>query len=82
MNTWTSTPFEPWTGLAGGLLIGIAVVLLLLSIGRIAGVSGIVAGAMTKRHFDQHWRFAFLAGLLLAPILYTLFSGPFPGQVS
>lgn len=76
METWTTTPFEPWAGLAGGLLIGTAVVLLLLTIGRIAGISGIAAGAITKRHFDQHWRWAFLIGLLLAPILYGLVLEP------
>ena len=76
METWTTTPFEPWAGLTGGLLIGSAVVLLLLTVGRIAGISGIAAGAITKRHFEQHWRWAFLTGLLLAPLLYGLFIDP------
>jgi len=80
MENWTITPFEPWAGLAGGILIGSAVVLLLLAIGRIAGISGIAAGAMTKRSFDQHWRWAFLAGLLLAPVLYRLTVESFPVQ--
>lgn len=80
MENWTTTPFEPWAGLVGGLLVGSAVVLLLLTIGRIAGISGIAAGAMTKRRFDQHWRWAFLTGLLLAPILYRLTIGAFPVQ--
>lgn len=80
MDAWTSTPFEPWAGLAGGLLVGAAVVLLLLTIGRIAGISGIAAGAMTQRRFERHWRLAFLAGLLLAPVLYTPIIGNFPVQ--
>ncbi len=80
METWTTTPFEPWAGLAGGILIGASVVLLLLTIGRIAGISGISAGAMTKRGFEQHWRLAFLAGMLLAPVLYALLVAPFPVQ--
>lgn len=80
MNNWTATPFEPWAGLAGGLLIGSAVVVLLLAIGRIAGISGIAAGAMVKRRFDQHWRWAFLIGILLAPVLYKLLIGTFPVQ--
>ena len=49
MENWTSTPFEPFAGIAGGLLIGSSVVLLLLTLGRIAGISGIAAGAMTQR---------------------------------
>ena len=35
------------TPLAGGLLIGGSAVLLLLSLGRIAGISGIVWGAIS-----------------------------------
>ena len=80
MERWTITPFEPWAGLVGGLLVGSAVVLLLLAIGRIAGISGIAAGAMTKRHFDQHWRWFFLTGLLLASVSYRLIVGPSPVQ--
>lgn len=78
MENWTSTPFEPWAGLAGGILIGTAVVLLLLALGRIAGISGISAGAMTKQGFERHWRLAFLAGIILSAILYFVFWGGFP----
>lgn len=80
MDSWTSTPFEPWAGLTGGLLIGIAVVFLLLAIGRIAGISGISAGALTRQGHERHWRLAFLCGMLLAPIVYALVVGPFPVQ--
>lgn len=47
----------------GGLLIGTAVWLLLMGLGRVAGVSGILAAAIGEpRH--SLWRFAFLAGLI------------------
>lgn len=65
--------FTPGTALAGGLLIGLAAVLLVLAIGRIAGISGIVAGLV--RHDDEretHWRLAFVLGLVAAPLLCTL----------
>ncbi len=75
---WATTPFEPWMGLAGGLLIGIAVVLLILSIGCIAGISGIIAGALTKKQRERHWRVAFLLGLVLASITYRLLVNDFP----
>lgn len=80
MNDWTNTPFEPWAGLAGGIMIGVAVVILLLCIGKIAGISGIAAGAITKKRLEQHWRLAFLAGMLSAAPLYQLFAGPFEVQ--
>ncbi|MEC9408469.1 MAG: YeeE/YedE family protein [Pseudomonadota bacterium] len=51
-------------GLIGGLLIGLASLLLLMTTGRIAGISGIVGGAL--RGPDRGWRLTFVAGLLLA----------------
>ncbi|RMF12290.1 MAG: YeeE/YedE family protein, partial [Alphaproteobacteria bacterium] len=40
------TDFTPVAGLVGGALIGLAATLLMLFTGRIAGVSGILAGAL------------------------------------
>jgi uncharacterized protein len=67
--------FTPVGALTGGLLIGIAGALLLLFNGRIAGISGIVGGLL-QRHMagDMAWRVAFIAGLILAPVLYRLFA--------
>ncbi|WP_419227089.1 YeeE/YedE family protein [Alteromonas sp. OM2203] len=75
MENWTSTPFEPFAGLAGGLLIGSSVVLLLLTLGRIAGISGIAAGAMTERGVERYWRLAFLIGVVLSAVFYIGFTG-------
>ena len=66
---WTS--FTPWTALAGGALIGIAAALFALLAGRIAGVSGIAGGLLRPARGDIGWRVAFVAGLVLAPILYA-----------
>jgi uncharacterized protein len=54
------------TGLLGGLLIGSAATLLLWSIGRIAGISGIVNGILERARGDRAWRIAFLAGMMIA----------------
>jgi uncharacterized protein len=64
--------FTPYSALAGGLLIGLAAAMLLLLNGRIAGISGIVGGLLRFVGSDAPWRLAFLAGLLLAPLLYQL----------
>lgn len=73
----TFAQFTPWTALAGGLLIGLAVAMLLLLNGRIAGISGIVGGLFKPAQSDIAWRLAFIAGLLLAPIFYgVLFALP------
>ena len=75
MIDWTH--FAPWTSLAGGLLIGTAAAMFLLLNGRIAGISGILGGLLRPRVGDIGWRVAFLAGLVLAPLLYQL-AAPLP----
>ncbi|WP_368889088.1 YeeE/YedE family protein [Morganella morganii] len=67
-----SAAFTPVSAALGGLMIGIAVAVLLLFNGRIAGISGIFANMFTKQ---SGWRIAFIAGLAGAPWIYTLFAG-------
>jgi uncharacterized protein len=50
----------------GGILIGLASWLLLASLGRVAGISGIAAGALAPVRGDTGWRIAFLLGLTVA----------------
>ena len=63
------TAFTPWSGLAGGLLIGASAVILLASIGRLAGISNIAHGALQslwRAEFEEaSWRLVFLLGLVL-----------------
>nr|WP_312986743.1 YeeE/YedE family protein [Comamonas koreensis] len=73
--------FTPLAALAGGALIGLAAVLLVLFNGRIAGISGIVAALLPPRPQPGAWRLAFVAGLLAAPWLYQLFA-PLPAASS
>lgn len=72
-----SAAFTPVSAALGGLMIGIAVAVLLLFNGRIAGISGIFANMLTKQ---SGWRIAFIAGLAGAPWIYMLFAGQ-PGVV-
>lgn len=67
--------FTPISGFVGGLLIGLAVTLMLLLNGRIAGISGIVGGLLTLRGRDIHWRAAFVAGLVLGALAYIATAG-------
>ena len=61
--------FDPISALLGGALIGLASVLLMLLLGRIAGISGILAGCFYLAGYDKGWRLAFLAGLVAAPLI-------------
>ena len=64
--------FTPLSAAIGGALIGLSAVLLMLSTGRIAGISGIFSGLLNMRGEDKGWRIAFLTGLLLAPVIAGL----------
>lgn len=72
------TAFTPVTASIGGALIGLAAVVLMGSLGRIAGISGIVGGLADKKDAsspstqnpgDKAWRVAFLAGLIGVPAI-------------
>jgi uncharacterized membrane protein YedE/YeeE len=58
--------------IAGGVLIGLASSLLILLNGRIAGISGILGGLLHPGTNDVAWRFTFLAGLVVSPLVYGL----------
>lgn len=50
--------------LLGGTMIGAASALLLMTHGRIAGISGVVGSLLPPAPSDRDWRIAFVAGLL------------------
>lgn len=67
-------PPTEWTilsSLVGGALIGCAAVLLMALHGRIAGMTGILAGLLPPAPAsDWQWRAAFLAGAIASPLIY------------
>lgn len=64
------TEFTPFSALAGGMMIGLSAVLLMLWEGRIAGISGIV-GRLLPPYGDDgvRSRLGFVLGLVAAPLL-------------
>ena len=76
-----ATSFTPIASLLGGALIGLSAVLLMWATGRIAGVSGIAA-RLFPPYEDREFagRFAFVAGLIVAPVLVRLVTGSLPAQ--
>ena len=69
------TDFTPFQSLLGGALIGLSAVLLMAFHGRIAGMTGILSGVIPPLSPDWQWRAAFLAGAIVAPLLYTAVGG-------
>jgi uncharacterized protein len=70
------TTFTPLASAAGGMLIGLSALMLLLLNGRIAGISGIIGGLLRPQGGDWRWRLAFVAGAVLGPTLYMALTGP------
>ncbi len=70
-----SLSFHPDQALAGGGLIGLSAGTLRLSIGRVAGCSGIAARLLSRPDGNTGWREAFVLGLLLGPMLLQLLTG-------
>ena len=70
MNIINFTPIPAFTG---GLIIGLAVAVFFLLNGRLVGISGIASNALTEKEnkFDN---LLFLLGLIIAPIIYSIFS--------
>ena len=66
------TEFTPVAGLLGGLLIGLAAALLWLLNGRIAGVSGILAGLLAPWTDDWWWRALFVGGLFSGAVIASV----------
>lgn len=76
-----TTTFTPIASLAGGALIGLSAVMLMAFSGRIAGVSGIAARLLPP--FSDHeflGRFAFVGGLIAAPLIVLFATGELPAQ--
>jgi len=66
--------FTPFSALVGGGLIGLSAGLLLVTTGRITGISGIVAGMLVPTSDGRLWRGLFVAGLILGCGLVRLIS--------
>ncbi len=73
------TEFTPFASLFGGGLIGLSAVLLMLTLGRIMGATGILSGAiMPDSGRDWAWRVTVLAGMVCGPVLFSVVTGALP----
>jgi uncharacterized membrane protein YedE/YeeE len=73
--------FTPGMSLLGGVLIGVSSALFILANGRIAGISGILGGLLSRKPGDMLWRIAFLLGLVAAPAAIVALTGPLTATI-
>jgi uncharacterized membrane protein YedE/YeeE len=71
---------HPYIGaIIGGALIGLAAVVLMGLLGRIAGISGIIGSLLPPSPAgDFGWRLAFVVGIVAAPLLLAMTTGHLP----
>lgn len=75
----TETAFTPFQSLGGGALIGLAAVLLMGTMGRIMGATGILAGLLQPASMSEwSWRAAVLLGMVSGPFTVMLVTGNMP----
>ena len=75
------TDFTPILSLIGGMMIGLSAVFLMALHGRVAGMTGILTGVIPPAASDWPWRAAFLAGAIVAPVIYLAAGGAIPFEV-
>jgi uncharacterized protein len=66
----TGLDIDPWRSLAGGALLGAGAAVLILTNGRVAGISGIVGRVLQGSWGPGGWHVAFLCGLLLPALIF------------
>jgi uncharacterized protein len=66
--------FTPIESLLGGLIIGLAVAILYLMRGNYTGISGIYYNVISVNKSGFLWRFLFITGLIIGPVLLSFFS--------
>jgi uncharacterized membrane protein YedE/YeeE len=73
------TAFTPLQSLGGGALIGLAAVLLMATMGRIMGATGVLAGVLQPTSLsDWSWRASVLVGMISGPAVVMALTGEFP----
>lgn len=69
-----ATQFTPLEAALGGALIGLSATVLMLSLGKISGISGLFRSLTSSGDEDKGWKWAFFAGFLLAAYLVFNFT--------
>lgn len=73
------TAFTPLQSLGGGALIGLAAVLLMATMGRVMGATGVLAGLLTPANgADWTWRAVMLLGMISGPVVVLALTGQMP----
>jgi len=66
------TEFTPIHAIVGGALIALSLSIMLIASGRIAGLSGVIAGVVHPFGDGDHWRAWFVLGMVAAGLVFEV----------
>ncbi len=72
------TEFTPMLSLIGGAIIGLSATILLFFNGQVAGISGILNDSITRQRQEILWRWLFILGIGLGPLIGLYFGSELP----
>lgn len=75
------TEFTPFSALFGGIFLGVSAFLLLHFNGKIAGISGIVIQGLSQLDAQGMWRWMFMLGLVIGPVISGLWQFSLPSTI-
>jgi uncharacterized membrane protein YedE/YeeE len=75
------TEFTPLTALIGGVILGASALFLFWLNGNVAGISDIVSRTMQRPQSDGLWRWMFILGLILGPVMTRFVGLGLPEQI-
>ena len=74
--------FTPLNSLLGGICIGVSAIIMLLTNGRIMGISGILGDLISFKENEQFaWRVIFVIGILIGPFVYIFMFQDFKSEM-
>jgi uncharacterized membrane protein YedE/YeeE len=73
--------FTPFSAFAGGVILGASALFLLWLNGNVAGISGIVGRLIQRQKVDGLWRWMFVLGLIIGPIITSLIGFSLPESI-
>ncbi len=71
--------FTPVPALIGGIMIGLSGLILLITNGKTAGISGILANLFTNSD-DRTWSLAFIFGLIIGGLIWNIHGNTVPAM--
>lgn len=75
------TEFTPLSALFGGAILGASALFLLWLNGNVAGISGIISRAIQYQPRNGLWRWMFLFGLIIGPMVVGVIGFGIPKQI-